>query len=67
MQYRHRILALATGGNFSQFGARVAISPLVPAIIATFSVTKGTVGMLLAVMWAAFALTQFPSGVLADR
>jgi MFS family permease len=66
-RYRDGVLALAALANFSQFGARLVISPLVPDIIAAFSVTKSTVGLALTGVWATFALFQYPSGVLADR
>jgi YNFM family putative membrane transporter len=64
---RHAVLAAAVAGNFGQFGARVVISPFVLAIAGAFHVTKGDVGVVLSLMWGAFALLQFPSGVLADR
>lgn len=47
--------------------ARLVISPVVPAITADFSVSTGAVGLALSAMWAAYALSQFPSGILADR
>lgn len=64
---RSVVLATATAANFGQFGARVVISPFVLAVALDFGVTKGGVGAGLTLMWAAFALAQFPSGVLADR
>ena len=67
LRYRHRVLGLAVAANFSQFGARLALSPLVPFILVEFSLTKATAGLLLAGMWVCFALLQYPSGILADR
>ena len=67
LRYRDTVLALAAAGNFSQLGTRLVISPLVPAIIAAFGVSKGLVGLSLTGLWAVFALLQFPSGVLGDR
>lgn len=67
LRYRHTVLALALGANFAQFGSRVIISPLVPQIIDTFDVTKALVGLVLTGMWAAYAVVQYPSGLLADR
>jgi len=64
---RLTVLATATAANFGQFGARVVVSPFVLAVAIDFGVTKGGVGTGLTFMWAAFALTQYPSGVLADR
>ncbi len=64
---RSTILALTIAGNFSQLGARMLISPLVPAIMATFLVSKGDVGLVLTGMWAIYALFQYPGGTLGDR
>ena len=64
---RRTALASAVTANFGQFGARVAISPFVLAIAAGFVTSKAVVGLVLTGMWAAYALWQFPSGVLADR
>ena len=65
-RYRDTVLALAVGANFAQFGTRLLISPLVPAIMDTFSVSKSLVGLSLTGMWAVYALFQYPSGVLGD-
>lgn len=47
--------------------ARLAISPVVPFISDGFSVSNGAIGFALSGMWLAYALSQFPSGLLADR
>lgn len=47
--------------------ARLVLSPVVPRIIAEFNVTKGAIGVALSGMWGAYALMQFPSGVLGER
>ncbi|TKR28410.1 MFS transporter [Natronomonas salsuginis] len=47
--------------------ARLVISPVVPQITADFAVSKGAVGLALSGMWAAYAVSQFPSGILSDR
>ena len=67
MQYRYVALALCTLAFTSTMVARLVISPVVPQITAEFAVSKGAVGLALSGMWAAYAVTQFPSGVLADR
>lgn len=64
---RSRILALTTAGNFGQLGARLLISPLVPAIMLTFAVSKSRVGLVLTGMWAVYAIFQYPGGTLGDR
>lgn len=70
MESEHRqsvVLGSAVVGNFGQFGARIAISPFVLAIAATFGRSKGEIGLVLTLMWATYACFQFPSGVFADR
>ncbi len=52
---------------FATMVARLAISPVVPDIVDAFDVSHGLVGLALSGMWAAYALSQFPSGVLGDR
>lgn len=66
-RYRHTALALCTLAFTATMVARLAISPLVPQITARFGVTNATVGLALSGMWLAYALAQFPSGVLGDR
>ncbi len=65
--YRYVVLALCTLAFTATMVARLAISPVVPDVTAAFSVSTGAVGLALTGMWAAYALAQFPSGVLADR
>lgn len=66
-RYAHTALALCTLAFTATMVARLAISPLVPAITDAFEVTNATVGLALSGMWLAYALSQFPSGVLGDR
>lgn len=61
------LLGVTTAAFFATMVARLAPSPLVPDIIAAFGVSTGTVGLALSGMWAAYALFQFPGGVVADR
>jgi MFS family permease len=67
LQYRNVVLVLCTLAFTATMVARLAISPVVPDITAEFAVSTGAVGLALSGMWAAYALSQFPSGVLADR
>ncbi|RQG95025.1 MFS transporter [Natrarchaeobius oligotrophus] len=66
-EYRYTLLTLCTLAFFATMVARLAISPLVPAITADFEITNATIGAALTGMWLAYALTQFPSGILGDR
>ena len=52
---------------FATMVARLAISPVVPLIVADFDITNTAIGLALSGMWVAYALTQFPSGILTDR
>jgi MFS family permease len=61
------LLGVTTGAFFVTMVARLVPSPLVPDVIDAFGVTTGTVGLALSGMWAAYALFQFPGGVVADR
>lgn len=64
---RHTVLVLCTLSFFATMVARVVISPVVPDLTAGFGVSTGSIGLALSGMWAAYALTQFPSGLLGDR
>ncbi|WP_338729822.1 MFS transporter [Haladaptatus sp. DJG-WS-42] len=65
--YRRSVLLLCTLAFFGTMVARLVISPVVPAITASFDVTNSAVGGALTGMWMAYALSQFPSGIVADR
>ena len=67
MQYRYVVLTLCTLAFMATMVARLVISPVVPDITAAFTVSTGAIGLALTGMWIAYAVTQFPSGVLADR
>lgn len=62
-----RVLGLCTLAFLATMVARVVISPVVPDLTGTFRVSTGAIGFALTGMWAAYALAQFPSGLLADR
>ena len=66
-RYRHTVLTLCTLALFATMVARLAISPLVPAITEEFGVSNAVVGLALTGMWLTYGLAQYPSGVLADR
>ena len=65
--YRGAVLAACTLAFFATMVARLAISPVVPAISDAFDVSNAAIGIALTGMWLAYALTQFPSGLLGDR
>lgn len=61
------VLGACTLAFFATMAARLAISPVVPAIGDAFVVSNGAIGLALTGMWLAYAASQFPSGLLADR
>lgn len=65
--YRYTVLVLCTLAFAATMVARLVISPVVPDIVATFQTSNGAIGLALTGMWAAYALTQFPSGIFGDR
>jgi len=66
-EYRHTVLLLCMLAFFVTYFARLAISPVVPFIIGDFDVSNTAVGVALSGMWLAYGVSQFPSGILADR
>ena len=66
-QYRYTVLVLCTVAFFVTYFARLAFSPVVPFITDDFSISNTQIGIALSGMWIAYGLTQYPSGVLADR
>lgn len=65
--YRATVITLCTLAFFATMVARLVISPVLPAIEAEFGVTSTITGAALTGLWMAYALAQFPSGLLADR
>ncbi|SDY68441.1 MFS transporter [Halopenitus persicus] len=65
--YRHTVLSLCTVAFFATMVGRLAISPVVPRITASFGVSNTVIGGALTGMWMAYALSQYPSGILGDR
>lgn len=66
-RYRETVLTLCTVAFFVTVVGRLAVSPVVPEITATFDVSNALVGAALTGMWFTYAFAQFPSGILADR
>nr|WP_245180857.1 MFS transporter [Halomicroarcula amylolytica] len=66
-QYRKTVLVLCTLALFVTVFGRLALSPVVPDIATEFHTSNTLIGGALTGMWFTYALTQFPSGILADR
>lgn len=67
VRYRHVVLGSCVLAYFGSRVGQLAISPLVPELTATFGVSRGAIGAALTGMWAAYAIVQYPTGVLGDR
>lgn len=65
--YRHTVLTLAMLAFFVTFFARLVFSPVVPFIVEDFAISNTEIGFALTGMWLAYGLSQYPSGILADR
>ena len=46
---------------------QVILGPILPVVLSEFRVSRGAAGVVFTGMWAAYALAQLPSGMLADR
>ncbi|MDG5761663.1 MFS transporter [Natronococcus sp. A-GB1] len=65
--YRSTVLTLCTLAFFATMVARLVISPVIPAIETEFGVSSSVTGLALTGLWMSYSLSQFPSGILADR
>ncbi|MFC7157108.1 MFS transporter [Halomarina halobia] len=66
-RYRDTVLLLCMFAFFVTYFARLVVSPVVPFIVDDFVVSNTQIGIALSGMWIAYGVTQFPSGVLAER
>ncbi|NEU58660.1 nitrate/nitrite transporter [Halorussus sp. MSC15.2] len=64
---RGRILTVVAVGWLLVLGTRVVLPALLPQVKTAFSIDNATAGLLVSVMWAAYAVTQFPAGMMVDR
>lgn len=60
------VLIVCAFAFFTVMTGRIIVSPVVPNITQAFQVSNAVIGVALTAMWAAYALAQFPSGVLGD-
>ena len=63
----YAVLPMAMAANLAQVGTRIVVGPLVPRSLTDFAVSRTLSGGLLTGMWALFALSRYPSDVLAER
>ncbi len=61
------ILLGVAGGWFLSLGLRLVFPALLPSIREAFDLGLTAAGLLITVLWVAYALGQFPGGVIGDR
>ena len=65
--YRHTVLGLCTAGSFLYLAGRIVIPPLAVPIKEGMGIGNAEFGLALTLLWAAYALMQFPGGVTSDQ
>lgn len=60
------ILLVVSLGWFLTLGVRIVYPALLPQVTAEFGVSNATTGAFIGVLWATYALLQFPGGAIAD-
>ncbi|ELY54559.1 major facilitator superfamily protein [Natronococcus amylolyticus DSM 10524] len=60
------ILVGVASGWFLSLGVRLIFPALLPSIRETFDVNLAVLGLLVTVLWTAYALGQFPGGIVGD-
>lgn len=60
-------LGAIAGGWLLSIGVRMVFPALLPALRAAYGLDLAAAGLLLTVLWMAYALGQLPGGVLTDR
>lgn len=66
-RYRHTALVVCTLAYFATRVEPVVVGPLVPDIAAALEGSQLAIGTAMTGFWAAYALVQLPSGLLAGR
>lgn len=61
------ILLSVASGWFLSLGVRLVYPVLIPYLRVDFGLSLGTAGLLLTVLWFAYAVGQLPAGILTDR
>lgn len=65
--YSGRLSLLLAGGLFALKIGQQGLPPLLPTIIDDLAITTTQAGTALTVVWATFALVQYPGGRLSDQ
>jgi MFS family permease len=62
-----KILFAIAAGWFLSIGLRFVYPVLLPSLQSAYGIDLTTAGLLLSVLWVAYALGQLPGGILSDR
>ncbi|EMA50580.1 MFS transporter [Halococcus thailandensis] len=60
-------LAVVAAGWLTVLGGRYLFPAILPQVKEFFAVSNATAGVAVTTVWAAYALMQFPAGMLTDR
>ncbi|KTG07755.1 hypothetical protein AUR64_02635 [Haloprofundus marisrubri] len=61
------VLLTVSAGWFLTLGMRFVVPALLPTISADFGLSNAAAGFAVSVVWAGYAIMQFPAGMVADR
>lgn len=61
------VLVAVAGGWFLSVGVRLVFPALLPYLRETFSMSLTVAGLLVTSLWVAYAMGQFPGGIIGDR
>lgn len=64
---RGRVLAVVAVGWMVVLGTRIVLPALLPQVKTAFGIDNATAGLLVSILWASYAVTQFPAGMMTDR
>nr|WP_198664586.1 MFS transporter [Halorubrum sp. 48-1-W] len=64
---RTPVLVAVAGGWFLSLGVRLVYPAVIPHLRTAYGISLSTAGLLLTVLWLAYAVGQLPGGVLSDR
>ncbi|WP_222845561.1 MFS transporter [Natronomonas salsuginis] len=64
---RGKILFAVSAGSFLIVGVQMIYPVMLPELRVAYGLNLGTAGLLLTLLWAANAIGQIPSGILADE
>ncbi len=65
--YSGRLLLVVSVGWMMIQAGRLVLSPMLPTVMESLHITELQAGMALSLLWALYALGQYPSGRLSDR